>query len=155
MVIDSGVTTIGDRAFLFHEALVSITIPETVTEIGEAAFAERDDEVPATCSAEGSYDEVICCSVCGAELSRETRRIAKTDHTPGEPEQENEVPATCTEEGSYDEVVCCSVCGEELSREQKTIDKLPVTFAVTEVTVTPGPAAIGDTLTWTAPSPAV
>ena len=79
-----------------------------------------------------------------------TEIIAKLPHTPGEPERENEVPATTAAAGSYDEVVCCSVCGEELSREKKIIDKLPISFSVTEVTVTPDPAAIGDTLTWTA-----
>ena len=38
LVIDSGVTRIGDRAFLFHESLVSVALPDTVTEIGDAAF---------------------------------------------------------------------------------------------------------------------
>ena len=85
--------------------------------------AVRENEVPATCKAEGSYDEVIYCTECGEELSRETKTIDKLDHTPGEAVRENEVPASCDKEGSYDEVVYCTVCGEELSRETKTIDK--------------------------------
>ena len=84
----------------------------------------RENEVPATCAAEGSYDEVVYCTACGAELSRETKTIDKLAHTPGEPVVENEVPATCAAEGSYDEVVYCTACGAELSRETKTIDKL-------------------------------
>ncbi len=88
----------------------------------------RENEVPATCYAGGSYDEVIYCSVegCGAEISRITNPINKTEHTPGSPVKEKVVASTCYAEGSYDEVVYCSVanCGEELSRSTKTIEKL-------------------------------
>ncbi|MBR1483613.1 MAG: InlB B-repeat-containing protein, partial [Ruminococcus sp.] len=89
----------------------------------------RENEVPATCTAEGSYDEVVYCSVCGEELSRETKTIEKLAHTPDAAVRENEVSATCTAEGSYDEVVYCSVCHEELSRETKPIEKIAHTPA--------------------------
>ena len=94
--------------------------------------AVRENEVPATCKAEGSYDEVIYCTECGEELSRETKTIDKLDHTPGEAVRENEVPASCDKEGSYDEVVYCTECGEELSRETKTIDKTAHTIVFVE-----------------------
>ncbi len=81
-----------------------------------------EDEVAATCLAEGSYVRIVRCSVCGEELSREVITIAKVDHTPGEPERTDETEPTCTEEGSYAEVILCSVCGEELSRTVVTID---------------------------------
>ena len=84
----------------------------------------QENVVPASCTAEGSYDEVVYCTECGEEISREQKTIDKLAHTPGEPVQENVVPASCTAEGSYDEVVYCTECGEEISREQKTIDKL-------------------------------
>ena len=84
----------------------------------------QENVVPASCSQEGSYDEVVYCTECGEEISRETKTIDKLAHTPGEAVRENEVPATCKAEGSYDEVVYCTECNEELSRETKTIDKL-------------------------------
>jgi len=84
----------------------------------------RENETPATCEAEGSYDEVVYCTACETELSRETKTIDKLAHTPGDPVKENETPATCEAEGSYDEVVYCTACETELSRETKTIDKL-------------------------------
>ena len=84
----------------------------------------QENVVPATCQAEGSYDEVIYCTECEEELSRETKTIAKLDHTPGEPVEENVVPATCQAAGSYDKVVYCTVCNEELSRETIEIGKL-------------------------------
>jgi len=84
-----------------------------------------ENEVTPTCGKEGSYDEVIYCSVCTAEVSRTTHTIDKlTTHTPDEPVRENEVPASCKDEGSYDEVVYCSVCTAEVSRTTHTIDKL-------------------------------
>jgi len=83
-----------------------------------------ENEVPATCTAEGSYDEVTYCTACGAELTRETKTIDKLAHTPGEPVIENEVPATCTVDGSHDEVTYCTACGAELSRETVAIPAL-------------------------------
>ena len=83
-----------------------------------------ENEVPATCKAEGSYDEVVYCTECGDEISRTPKTIDKLAHTPGEAVKENEVPATCKAEGSYDEVVYCTECGDVISRTPKTIDKL-------------------------------
>ena len=95
-------------------------VPHTHTP-GEAV---QENVVPASCKAEGSYDEVVYCTECGEELSREAKTIDKLAHTPGEAVQENVVPASCKAEGSYDEVVYCTECGDELSRVAKTIDKL-------------------------------
>jgi len=89
-----------------------------------AGEAVQENVTPASCKAEGSYDEVVYCTECGEELSRETKTIDKLAHTPGEAVQENVTPASCKAEGSYDEVVYCTECGEEISREAKTIDKL-------------------------------
>ena len=87
--------------------------------------AVRENEVPATCKAAGSYEEVVYCTTCHTELSRVAKVIDKlTTHTPAAAVRENEIPATCKEAGSYDEVVCCSVCDAELSRVAKVIDKL-------------------------------
>ena len=78
----------------------------------------RENEVAATCTKEGSYDEVICCTVCKGEISRETKTIEKIPHTeeivPG-------VEATCTSTG-LTEGKKCSVCGETLV-EQEVIGK--------------------------------
>ena len=86
--------------------------------------AVRENEKAATCTAAGSYDEVVYCTVCGGELSRTAKTVEKLAHTPGAAVRENEKAASCTAAGSYDEVVYCTVCGEELSRTTKTIEKL-------------------------------
>ena len=80
-----------------------------------------ENRVDATCTTAGSYDSVVYCSVCGAEISRETVDVPATEHTQAEPVIENRVDATCTTDGSYDTVVYCSVCNTELSRTHHTI----------------------------------
>ena len=106
----------------------SETIKVTVNADHTPADAVRENEVAATCTAAGSYDEVVYCSVCKAEISRTQKTIEKIAHTPAAAVEENRVEATCTAAGSYDEVVYCSVCKAEISRTQKTIDKLPHDF---------------------------
>ena len=81
----------------------------------------QENVLPATCYADGVYDEVVYCAECGEELSRETRVNPTPGHVAGEAVQENVIPATCTADGSYELVVRCSVCGTELSRTTQTV----------------------------------
>ena len=87
-----------------------VTIPATGHTPGEAV---RENEVAATCAAEGSYDEVVYCTVCHAELSRETKTIEKLPHTPVKTER---VDATCETDGAQ-EYWTCSVCEKLFSDE--------------------------------------
>ena len=134
------------KAFADNEVSTAWTAADSALPAGQAAHthtpgeAVQENVVPASCKAEGSYDEVVYCTECGEELSREAKTIDKLAHTPGEAVQENVVPASCKAEGSYDEVVYCTECGDELSRVAKTIDKLAHTpgepVRENEVTVT-------------------
>lgn len=92
----------------------------------EALPPVTENVVDATCIEEGSYDEVVYCTRCGEELSRETKTLEKIPHTAGEAVRENVVDPTYTKEGSYDEVVYCTVCGQEIHRESRTIEALEV-----------------------------
>lgn len=85
---------------------------------------ETENEIPATCTADGSYVKVVHCTVCGEEISRETVTVSATGHIGGSAEIENEVEETCTENGSYDSVVYCTACGEELRRVTVSVPKL-------------------------------
>ena len=86
------------------------------------AEAVQENVVEATCKAAGSYDSVVYCSVCNAELSRTPITINKLDHTPAEAVKENEKASTCAVAGSYESVVYCSVCDEEISRDTVTLE---------------------------------
>ena len=67
-----------------------------------------ENEVPATCTEDGSYDEVVYCSVCGEELSRETVVIKATGEHVYATEIEKVEP-TCDEDGY---VIKACECGE-------------------------------------------
>ena len=70
--------------------------------------AVEENRVEATCSAEGSYDSVVYCSVCKThEISREAKTIEKLPHTEKTVAGKD---ATCTETGLTEGKVC-SVCG--------------------------------------------
>ena len=78
---------------------------------GEAVF---ENVVAATCSAAGSRDSVVFCTVCQAEVSRTKKEIAKLAHT--EVTDAAKVP-TCTETG-LTEGKHCSVCNTVLVAQQ-------------------------------------
>ena len=78
------------------------------------AAAVKENEVPATCTTDGSYDEVVRCSVCGEEISRTPKTVTAAGHdmtlTPAK-------QATCTESGNS-AYYTCSVCHKYFSDEE-------------------------------------
>ena len=84
--------------------------------------AVKEKEVPATCTKDGSHDEVVYCTICKAEVSRNTVTDKALGHKEQPAVKENVKAPTCTADGSHDEVVYCSVCKEEVSRTN-VVDK--------------------------------
>ncbi|MBQ7294801.1 MAG: InlB B-repeat-containing protein [Clostridia bacterium] len=77
--------------------------------------AVRENEVEATCGADGSYVLVTYCSVCKEVLSSEDKTIPATgNHTLGEYVIDEE--ATCTHAGSKHKE--CTVCDYETATEE-------------------------------------
>ncbi len=72
----------------------------------------RENEVAATCEEAGSYDEVVYCTVCKEELSRETKSIEALGHDWGEWKLTTE--PTCTEKGEEERV-----CSRDKSHVEK------------------------------------
>ena len=95
----------------------------------------QENVKPATATENGSYDEVVYCATCGAEISREQKVIEKVahTHTPAAAVQENVTAPKCEKDGSYESVVYCSECGEELSRETKVATRLGHDYKTTIV----------------------
>ena len=88
----------------------------TYTHDHAAAAAVKENEKAATCTEPGSYEEVVYCSECGAEISRETKTVEALGHTEvaiGEAKA-----ATCTEAGMTAGKKC-SVCGETLEAQKE------------------------------------
>ncbi len=146
-----------------HEYIESIISVATCTQEGVKRFTCRDtvncghtytettpalghtdgevvieNNVDATCSASGSYDEVTYCTVCGVETNRTTVTTSEIGHTNGDIVIENKSEATCFAGGHYDEVVYCTVCGKEVSRTTVTTANLEHNYVavVTDPTCT-------------------
>jgi len=131
---------------LGHDFVAGEVVPATCTEAGYTVYTcsrcdatENRDEVPApghtpaeaveenvvpaTCTEAGSKDLVVYCSVCGAEISRETQVIEAPGHVPAE---------EYVREGDFD-VLYCTVCGAELDRKP-----VEVPGVVLDVVLNPG-----------------
>lgn len=85
------------------------------------AEAVKENEVEATCTEEGSYDEVVYCEVCEEELSREPVTVDALGHEWEEVYVSQEPTCTATGLGYYK----CSVCGEQDTNHE--IEMLPHT----------------------------
>ena len=94
--------------------------------------AVRENEKAPTCTATGSYDEVVCCSVCGEELSRKTVTVEAAGHQWGA--WETTKAPTCTAEG--EETRTCTVCGETETRTADKAAHTPVTVEGKDATCT-------------------
>ncbi len=86
----------------------------------------HENVIPSTCISEGSYDEVVYCTVCGEVLSCEhiITEINPSAHNPSDHVYENNVLPTCTEDGHYEDVVYCTLCLSELNREEVIVPAL-------------------------------
>ena len=113
-------------SFKADTANINNGFPILVWQVSEACTnhtpgaAVRENEVPATCTKDGSHDEVVYCTVCKTEISRKTITDKATGHKAQAAVKENVKDATCTVAGSHDEVVYCSVCQAEISRTAVT-----------------------------------
>ena len=99
-----------------------IDLPHTHT----PAAPVIENEVPATCTAAGSYDSVVYCSECGEEISRETVGIPALGHnwsawTSNNDGTHSRTCSVCSETETHDcefgDDDVCDVCGYERSTE--------------------------------------
>lgn len=131
--------TICERLFSDSDATAEIDVEDTIiAPVGHSPEeAVKENIVEATCTEDGSYDEVVYCSVCNNELSR--NRVVESGHHKLEYVASN--PATCLSEG-YEEYWECSACHKlfkdaEGNTELLEIQKLEKTDHVYENALTP------------------
>ena len=90
----------------FAQQTTTEEIPATGHKVGTAV---EENRVESTCTQEGHYDEVIYCTVCNKEMSRETKTIKAKGHTYST-EWTIDKEATCEETGEKSHH--CTECGE-------------------------------------------
>lgn len=120
-----------------------VSIGKSKSEVVTAEFSRNckahieveseENFVEADCLTPGSYEKVITCSRCNAELSRETVELPAKGHTGGMPVRENEKAAQVGVPGSYESVIYCVVCEMEISRETVEIPPLEDANDATDV----------------------
>ena len=93
-----------------NEAFAEQTATEKISAKGHTAGqAVEENRVEATCTEDGHYEEVIYCTICHKEISRETKTIKATGHKYSE-EWTIDKEATCEEKGEKSHH--CTVCGD-------------------------------------------
>lgn len=117
-----------DEAGTQETALKNVVLAKTGHTPGEAV---RENEIPATCTADGSYDEVTYCTVCSEKYSTEHKTIPAAGHRwsvkyesdksghwhvcevcDAASEAENHVSGGAA---TYEKPELCTVCGYEMS----------------------------------------
>lgn len=117
-----------DEAGTQETALKNVVLARTGHTPGEAV---RENEIPATCTADGSYDEVTYCTVCSEKYSTEHKTIPAAGHRwsvkyesdksghwhvcevcDAASEAENHVSGGAA---TYAKPELCTVCGYEMS----------------------------------------
>ncbi|MBQ3375935.1 MAG: cell wall-binding repeat-containing protein [Erysipelotrichaceae bacterium] len=80
-----------------------------------------ENEIAPTCTEAGSYQSVVYCTVCGKELSRETKTVEALGHNWGQWTVKTQ--PTCTEEGTEERE--CSRCGATETQPVEALGHLP------------------------------
>ena len=83
------------------------------------AAAVKENNVAAKCETAGSYDEVVYCSVCDAEISRETKPVKATGHKWDAGKVTKAATPTATGVKTY----TCSVCKKTKTETIPKCDK--------------------------------
>jgi predicted nucleic acid-binding Zn ribbon protein len=122
-----------------------LTAQETVAALGHTSGeAVRENMVDATCTAAGSYDEVVYCTACETQLSRSTIMIPVIAHTLT---SHPYVAATTSRSGNY-AYWSCDVCGKLFSDEAGTSETTEAAVTIARrVSTTTNVSTVVDTTT--------
>lgn len=92
------------------------TYEETPAKGHTPAAPVRENELAATCTEDGSYDEVIFCTVCKTELSRTTKKLEALGHNWSE--------AQYVWASDYSSITATHVCSNDASHTESELGKV-------------------------------
>ena len=114
-------TEIGWEAYQTCRRCDYTTYKEIPSKGHAPAAPVRENEIAPTCTVGGSYDEVVYCSVCNAELSRKAKKLDALGHDFIDHEAK---AATCTEIG-WEAYQTCSRCDYTTYKEIPVMGHTP------------------------------
>ena len=112
---DSGLTDVFD---FNTPILTDMTLYAKWTDSHTPGTPVKEKEIPASCTEDGSYENVVFCTVCSTELSRDTVIVPATGHN----WNNGVVTLEPTTEAEGVRTYTCSLCG---NTRTETIAKLP------------------------------
>ncbi|MBR5411086.1 MAG: dockerin type I repeat-containing protein [Clostridia bacterium] len=115
-------------ARLILRAAVSLEELTGTIHVHEPAEAVRENEKPATCTEDGSYDTVVRCKDCNEELSRETVVLNKLGHDIVFSEKKSEFSLTGDNRLVYE----CSRCGLDGTTDPTLVHVVKLTSEPTD-----------------------
>ncbi len=95
-----------------------------VSKLAHTEATRKENEVPASCGTDGSYDLVTYCSVCGEVIKTDPQTIPATGEHNYATETDRKNP-TCKDEGYY--VMSCG-CGATETHTLSTVDHKYTTY---------------------------
>ncbi len=102
--------------FEIKNASATVTVTSGAPHTCKGGAATKENEVAPTCTIDGSYDSVVKCTICNAEITRDKITVPKLGHKESGELKENEVAASCISVGKYDSVIRCTVCNTIISK---------------------------------------
>ena len=119
--------TCGVEGYDLHTCACGVSYKDNFVEAtGEHTPAEEaviENEIPATCGQDGSYDVVVYCTACEGEVSRTTETVPATgEHIYGE----GVVTTEPTYEAAGEMTYTCEICGATKTEEIPQLENKPV-----------------------------
>ena len=128
VVIDEGVTNIGNFAFYYCKSLISIEIPEGVTSIGAYAFAScyslESISLPSTLTNIGNFAFYNCESLTSIEIPEGVTSIGDSAFSDCSSLAGVSLPSTMTSIGDYAFAYCTSLTGIEIPENCEVGDRV-------------------------------
>lgn len=124
IVIESGVTSVGEYAFYDCDRVQTVQIPSSLHSVGKYAFDNVDALNAVYYMAPLSNWSSIGFNAYNDRLQSAQRHSHVVGGGTSRIERENEVAATCTTAGKYDRVEYCQYCGLRLGRANCPVNPL-------------------------------
>ena len=150
VIINEGVTSIGNHAFYWCESLTSIEIPDSVTSIGDSAFEDCSSltsiEIPGSVTSIGDYAFSDCDSLTSIEIPDSVTSIGDSAFSYCESLTSIEIPDSVTSIGDRAFSGCSSLTSIEIPDSVTSIgdDAFSDCYSLTSIEISDSVTSIGE-----------